>query len=150
MGCADGTNPEPTVADSAFDKPTNEGSFVSLTNSTYREGGLVSCRHIPGDGGPTAAIEAENNATCISSTTSAPNWGEDGERPLQKSKPKFGFIAAMFIFTCVLCSAIELRIDRRCTLADLKTRLEEYVQVPSSDFKVSLSNFKGIVLRSMC
>ena len=45
------------------------------------------------------------------------------------------------VITC-LCSAIELRIDRRCTLADLKTRLEEYVQVPSSDFKVSLTDSK--------
>lgn len=39
------------------------------------------------------------------------------------------------IFTSL---AAEIHIDRRCTLAELKTRLEEYVKVPSSEFKVHL------------
>ena len=69
-----------------------------------------------------------------------PNPKDENDRPLQKSITVVLFCyATMYIVgLCVCCSAVELRIDRRCTLADLKTRLEEYVQVPSSEFKVSL------------
>ena len=37
----------------------------------------------------------------------------------------------------IMCIAVHLHIDRRSTLADLKRRLEEYVLIPSSEFKVS-------------
>lgn len=65
----------------------------------------------------------------------------DGERQLRKSMVHFLYCKSMactsYVFVCF--SAIELHIDRRSTLADLKTRLEEYVQIPSSEFKVSSS-----------
>ena len=50
------------------------------------------------------------------------------------------------LFLLSLSAAIELRIDRRCTLAELKTRLEEYVQVPSSEFKVPVQSLKFAII----
>ena len=47
-----------------------------------------------------------------------------------------------------LLLAIELRIDRRCTLAELKTRLEEYIQVPSSEFKVRFNSVSCSLLKT--
>ena len=56
------------------------------------------------------------------------------------SNSNAAMIVSTFIhfFLLSLSAAIELRIDRRCTLAELKTRLEEYVHVLSSEFKVRL------------
>lgn len=61
---------------------------------------------------------------------------DDEDRPLQKSIPNY--VVSCDIDLCITSLAIEIRIDRRCTLAELKAKLEDYVRIPSSEFKVQV------------
>ena len=93
---------------------------------------------LSGDVFVTAGELESTHNTAESAAAASTNLGivDDDERPLQKSTPSLPpslFLPCVYPFSPL---AIELRIDRRCTLAELKTRLEEYVQVPSSEFKV--------------
>ena len=81
----------------------------------------------------------EDNLSTNSEGVGVSNPKDENDRPLQKSISDFILLCCVTMYTVglyVCCLAVELCIDRRCTLADLKTRLEEYVQVPSSEFKV--------------
>ena len=73
--------------------------------------------------------DEEEDATSIRQSSSAEEKGEGGgeeegagARPLQR--------------------LIHIRLDRRSTLADLKKKLEEEVQQPSSEFKVRVHRSK--------
>ena len=44
--------------------------------------------------------------------------------------------------------AVTIKIDRRKTLGDLKKKLEEIVQVPATEFKVSFAG--ALVILFMC
>ena len=94
-------------------------------------------------------LEARNTAESAATAGANVGVGDDGDRPLQKSTLHYSLpvdlLTCKLIYACniffaslSLSAAIELRIDRRCTLAELKTRLEEYVHVLSSEFKVRL------------
>ena len=66
----------------------------------------------------------------------------NGNRDINLIKEVTKNTATIHLQLCIIigcnCTAVNLHIDRRSTLADLKRRLEDYVLIPSSEFKVAL------------